>query len=170
MKSQVRATKLNLSKSTLLAAALAVAGMASLPAKAHADTTCSALIGGKASTLQSNSGYFYDFEMTIHRDAVAHVLYVNGYLSWNGSWIHGYAEEAFSDRRVGENNQNFDIDATEQLEVWLSPSGRLYVYNQNYSFWIVSNVDMSCAGGVVSKYVPGLGQVTLTFRNLGYLG
>jgi len=39
-----------------------------------------------------------------------------------------------------------------------------------YSYYIVSGTDMSCAGGLITKYVPGLGVVTVAIRNWHYLG
>jgi hypothetical protein len=144
-----------------LAAAVAISATALAPRMAQADATCTGLITSKFNNLRQ-FGSTYDFEMTVTKDPLAYVTYSSGELQLSGSYLYGAAPLQFSDRWDG--NQNFAVNGNEHTEVWINQTGTLWIYSDNYHYWIVSNVDMSCTGGLISKYVQGLGLVTVAIR------
>lgn len=151
-----------------LLAAIAVSAAAALaPSAARADASCNALLPGKFSYLQQHGG-FYDVEITVTKDSLPYVTYSSGYLNLSGSYLYGSANLQFSDRYNGA--QNFNASAAETIRIWISRTGTLWIYNDNYSYYIVSNFEMSCAGGLISKYVPGLGVVTVAIRSWNIIG
>jgi|SRR5215510_2095576 len=150
--------------SSMLVALLAVSAV---PELANADSTCSSLLPAKFSYLTQNSGY-YDFEVTVTKDSLHYVTYSKGLLALNGSYLYGTTNLEFSDRYNG--SQNFNVSAIENTQVWISSTGVLWIWNNNYNYYIISGTDMSCAGGLITKYVPGLGVVTIAIRDWHYLG
>jgi hypothetical protein len=132
------------------------------PAPARADATCTSLIAQKAAALDGLSASF-DIDVTMHREGVDLVTYSRGGVrEGGGGWIHGYANQLFSDRM--NQTQPFDASAPDALEIWISPYGELYLYYQPWNFW--TTWDMSCGGEFMTRYVPGHGVVTLAFRAL----
>ncbi len=130
---------------------------------ARADASCISLLNGKITYLNQHHGYF-TMEMTVDKDSLSYDTYSSGWLELSGtSWLYGTSNLLFSDRFSG--NQPFNVNASESLQIWIDSTGRLYLYNNNYSYYVVYGADMSCNGGLLSKYVPGLGQVTLVFRS-----
>jgi hypothetical protein len=146
---------------TALTALAATLGLAMTAGSAHADASCTSLIASKTNTLQQSHGW-YNFEITVTKDPLADVTYSFGTLALSGSYLYGTADLAFSDRFNG--NQGFNVNATEQIQLWVSPTGQVWIWNNNYHYYIVSGVDMTCNGGLISKYVPGLGMVTVAIR------
>jgi hypothetical protein len=147
-----------------LAVSMLVATFAMIggPGRASADSTCSSLLPGKFSYLSTYGGY-YTLEITVTKDSLQYVTYSTGRVQLSGSYLYGGANLEFSDRYNG--TQNFNINATENTRIWISQTGALWIYNDNYSYYIVSGTDMSCAGGLITKYVPGLGVVTVALRS-----
>ena len=150
----------------LLSSALALLALSStvvaLERPARADASCSALIAGKLDYLTRHGGSFA-VEMTMHRENIAAVSYSSGSL-WRDSrtgHLIGGSNQLFSDRRSGA--QPFNVNAGDRLELDLSPDGLLHIYYATWRF--ETDWDMSCQGPVVTKYLPGFGVVTLTFRN-----
>jgi len=156
-----RITKLAIS---MIAASFATIG---IPPSANADSTCTSLLTDKFNYLTTHPGY-YDLEVTVTKDSLHYVTYSRGWVEQSGSWLSGPANLEFSDRFSG--NQNFNIAATENTQVWIGQTGTLWIWNNNYSYYIVSGTDMSCFGSLISKYVPGLGLVTVAIRDYQYLG
>jgi hypothetical protein len=148
----------------VLAGALGVLGA---PRLASADATCSSLIPAKFSYLTAHAGY-YDVEVTVTRDSLHYVTYSKGYVELNGSYLYGTANLEFSDRYNG--TQNFNINATEQTQLWIDQTGHVWFYDNNYGYWIVSGTDMQCDGTLIHKYVSGVGVVTVAIRDWHYLG
>jgi hypothetical protein len=149
--------KLALSLFTLLA------GLAIAEPSARADPSCSALLQDRIA--QSSSTQGWQIEMTIHREDVAFVTYSSGALYNFGSGnLTGYANQLFSDRRTVNNQQPFNASQSDSLYIQLSPSGLLHIHYSPWNF--DTDWDMSCQGTVMTKYLPGIGVVTLTFRRL----
>jgi hypothetical protein len=146
---------------------VAVLAATAAPDLARADSTCSSLLPGKFSYLTQHAGY-YDVEVTVTKDSLHYVTYSKGFLELSGSYLYGTTNLEFSDRYNG--SQNFNINAIENTQVWISQTGALWIWNNNYSYYIVSGTDMSCAGGLITKYVSGLGVVTVAIRDWHYLG
>ncbi len=150
------------SKLSLFAAVTAIAAATS-PSAARADATCTNLLNAKRSQLTQYSGWYY-LELVNTKDPLGDVTYSTGTIGLDGSWgFYGTANLEFSDRWNG--SQNFNINAVEQVQIWISNSGQIWIYNNNYHYYIVSGQDMSCTGGLMTAYVSGLGQVTFAFRN-----
>jgi hypothetical protein len=80
-------------------------------------------------------------------------------MAWDGTFLHSADNMQFSDRIVG--SQNFTVSAMESSAVWITSTGALWIYNYTYGYWVVSGYDMSCVGGLISSYVPGLGVATV---------
>jgi hypothetical protein len=149
----------HLHKLVLTAVVVASLGAISAPSVAHADASCSSLLSGKISNLVTNGGS-YTYTVTIVKDSLAYVTFTKGYdLKWDGTWLHSTDKIQFSDRYNG--SQNFNINEMEPSAIWIDQSGHLWIRNDLYNSWIVSGYDMSCVGGLISKYVPGLGVVTV---------
>lgn len=142
---------------------LAVVGVVAMPSSARADATCASLLNGKFSYLQNNGGW-YSYTATVVKDSLNYVTFTKGYyLSLSGGYLTNYSTSAdpiqFSDRLSG--SQNFNIGATEPMYIWINQTGHLWIYNDLYGSYIVSNKDMSCYGNLISAYVSGLGVVTV---------
>jgi hypothetical protein len=150
-----------------LAAIVALAVAVMSPGTARADATCSSLIPGMFSNLSQRVGPYYNVEITVTKDPLTDVTYSTGTVELNGSYLWGRANLLFSDRLNGF--QRFVANASENIQVWITQNGQVWIWNNNYSYWIVSDTDMSCTGNLISKYVPGLGLVTIAVRNLGGL-
>jgi hypothetical protein len=149
------------------------------PAVAHADASCSSLLSGTFNNLQQNGGFNY-FDVTVTKDvadpgccttaldALDDVTYSIGTLSVSGPYLYGGANLEFSDRinRGGPTDyQPFDATSAESIQLWLTETGTLWIWNNNRSYWIVDEFDMSCtSGGLVSTYISGLGLVTVAIR------
>ena len=151
-------------KTYIFAVAAALGVVASFPIPAHADASCPALMSTISNTLHASRGY-YNIEMTMHRTDVAFVSYSNGTIESNGAnavWpLTGQANQLFSDRTQG--SQPFNSNAADQLSIWIGASGQLFI---SYNTWHFSTSwDMSCTGNAMTKIIPGVGVVTLTFRN-----
>jgi hypothetical protein len=143
-----------------LALALALAGATTTAA--HADASCTTLVTNINNTLVQSGGY-YDFEMTMHRTSISTVSYSSGYLqrTGNASWpLSGSSNQLFADRRAG--NQPFNINASDTLTPWISPTGSLYIYYNTWSF--STQWDMQCTGNTMTRIIPGFGVVSLTLR------
>ena len=151
----------------LLVVLVALFGIISLPGEARADATCSGLLPAKFAYLREHGGY-YTVEITVIKDSLAYVTYSKDWVWLSEPYLFGYAKQQFSDRFNG--NQNFNINATENTRVWNSETGTLWIYNDTYSYWIVSGADMSCSGNLMNKFIPGLGMVTVAIRGWGVIG
>lgn len=134
------------------------------PAIAHADASCQQLVADQAATL-GRIPTWLSIDMTMHRDTLDLVTYSQGRLveSFDG-WLRGYANQLFSDRMNA--NQPFDVDASDDIEIFISPSGELILHYQTWDFW--TSWDMSCQGNLMTQYIPGHGVVTLGVRSLQY--
>jgi hypothetical protein len=152
---------MNILRKLSLAAVLAAVAVSAAPGSARADASCSNLLTSKFNYLKQNGGA-YNVEITVTKDPLADVTYSTGWVSLEGAYLYGNPDLAFSDRFNG--NQNFNVNATESLQLWISETGSVWIYNNNYRYYIVSGQDMSCSGGLISKYVPGLGLVTVALR------
>ena len=129
---------------------------------AHADASCTALVTSMTNTLKQSGGY-YMFDMTMHRTDVAFVSYSSGSVGLlnNTSWpLYGTSNQLFSDRYNG--SQPFNINAADQLQVWIGSTGSLYIYYKPWNF--ATNWDMSCSSTTITRNLPGVGVVTLTFH------
>lgn len=134
--------------------------------EARADGTCTAVV---ASYANSVSNGWYDFELTMHRTDIGLVTYSRGTIQkYNStSWpLWGSSNQLFSDRFAG--SQPFNINAADQLTVYLSTTGQLYIYYQPWNF--STSWDMSCSGNTFTKIIPGFGVVTLTLRGWHVIG
>jgi hypothetical protein len=149
---------------TTFAAAITFAAVVSM-GSARADATCPALINSVVNTLQSKGGGYYNVEMTMHRTDVALVTYSNGRVALDGTYagwpLLGYTNQLFSDRLNG--SQRFNQNAADQLTIYISETGLLYIYYDTWHF--VTDWDMSCTGNTLTKVIPGFGVVSFTFRN-----
>ncbi len=129
---------------------------------ARADGTCTAFLAAKFKEAQAKN-QFYNIQLSIHREDVKLVTYSAGSVAPNpdGSFT-GHANQLFSDRLTI--SQPFNINAADQLDLRLSATGVLRVH---YNPWNVDTTwDLSCSGSMLTKYLPGFGVVTLTFRDL----
>jgi len=148
-----------------LAGVIATAAVVAAPHTARADATCSSLLSSKFSYLQANKGW-YSYSVIVVKDSLNYTTFTNGqYLSLSGSYLTNAGWQAdpieFSDRYNG--TQNFANNQTEPMWIWLDQAGDLWLYNTKYSYYIVNDTNMSCTGGLVTKYISGLGQVTVMF-------
>jgi hypothetical protein len=149
----------------VLAGAIAAVTAVGAPHTAHADATCTALLSSKFSYLQNNGGW-YSYSVVVVKDSLNYTTFTSGpHLSLDGSYLSNAGWQTdpiqFSDRYNG--NQNFDVNQTEPMYIWIDQTGDLWLYNTKYSYYIVNDVNMSCAGGLVTKYISGLGQVVVMF-------
>ncbi len=130
---------------------------------ARADGTCIAFLAAKLKEAQTKN-QFYNIDLTIHREDTKFVTYSAGSLAPNaqGGGFTGRANQLFSDRRAI--SQPFNINAADQLDLRLSASGVLSIHYKPWNF--DTTWDLSCSGSMLTKYVPGVGVVTLTFRDL----
>jgi hypothetical protein len=149
---------------SMIAAALAAFAV---PRTASADATCTALLTDKFNYLAAHDGY-YNVEVTVTKDSLHYVTYSRGWVQLSGPWLSGPTNLQFSDRFSGI--QNFNIAAIENTQIWIGSTGTLWIWNNNYSYYIVAGTDMSCAGGLITKYVPGLGVVTVAIRDWQWIG
>ncbi len=130
---------------------------------AKADGTCTAFLAAKLKEAQAKN-QFYNVQLTIHREDIKSLTYSTGSLAPNaqdGSFV-GHANQLFSDRRAI--SQPFNINAADQLDLRLSASGVLSIHYKPWNF--DTTWDLSCTGSMLTKYLPGFGVVTLTFRDL----
>jgi len=146
-----------------IAAALATGAVTT--STAHADASCASFVSGLTATLNQSSGQF-NLKMTIHRTDIDTVQYSEGFVALPGgsvSWpLFGYINQLFADRRSAGGNQPFDYNAADHLRIWVNPTGTVYLYNDTWHF--ASSYDMSCANNAMTRNIPGLGVMTLTFR------
>jgi hypothetical protein len=129
---------------------------------AHANASCTVLVTNTVNKL-TQSGGAYRFEMTIHRTDIGLVTYSSGDLSKTGSpsWpLSGSSNQLFSDRF--SSNQPFNINAADSLTPWISSTGQLYIWYNNWGF--STQWDMGCTGNTFTAIVPNYGVVTLTLR------
>ena len=148
-------------RNLFISAVFACAALA--PGLAHADATCSSLTSSKLSYLQQHHGG-WQYELTRTGDG-GDITYARGTLYLSGSYLYDSgAQYLFSDRYDGySNGQNFSVNGHEQIQVWVNQAGQLWIYNNNYSYWVLSAGDMSCTGGIMYKYINGA-LYTLAFR------
>src|SRR6266581_2613540 len=147
---------------SLLAVSILLFAVATGPS-ARADGTCTAFLGAKVKDVQ-NTKQSYKIELFIHREDTKLVTYSAGFLGPNtqdGSFA-GRANQLFSDRQAGP--QPFNINAADQLDLQLSATGVLHIHYKPWNF--DTTWDLSCSGSILTKYLPGFGVVTLTFRDL----
>jgi hypothetical protein len=135
--------------------------------EAHANATCTSVVANYTSSVGNG---WYDFELTIHRTDIWDVTYSRGTIQRNGTsttWpLRGSSNQLFSDRYAG--NQPFNINAADQLTVWISSTGQLYIYYAPWNF--STSWDMGCSGNTFTAIVPGYGVVTLTLRGWNVIG
>src|SRR6266702_3237707 len=130
---------------------------------ARADGTCTAFLAAKLREAQTKN-QVYKIELFMHREDTKLVTYSAGFLGPNtqdGSFA-GRANQLFSDRQAGP--QPFNINAADQLDLQLSATGVLHIHYKPWNF--DTTWDLSCSGSILTKYLPGFGVVTLTFRDL----
>src|SRR6266481_346008 len=147
---------------SLLAVSILLFAVATGPS-ARADGTCTAFLAAKVKDVQ-NTKQSYKIELFIHREDTKLVTYSAGFLGPNaqdGSFT-GRANQLFSDRQAG--TQPFNINTADQLDLRLSASGVLSIHYKPWNF--DTTWDLSCSGSMLSRYVPGFGVVTLTFRDV----
>lgn len=147
---------------SLVAVSILLFAVAAAPS-ARADGTCTAFLASKLKEAQAKN-QFYKIDLLMHREDSKLVSYSAGFLGPNAkaeSFI-GRANQLFSDRQAG--TQPFNINAADQLDLRLSASGVLSIHYKPWNF--NTTWDLTCSGSMLSKYVPGFGVVTLTFRDL----
>lgn len=152
-------------RTLFLAVTVAAVGTVLAPAVAQADASCTAMLTGKYNYLIAHDGG-YVFELTRTDDgAPGNVTYSRGELGIAGLELHDPGSSyLFSDRHDGySNGQRFSIYGAETIQVWISQSGALWIYNNDYGYYILNNADMSCVGNTMTKYVNGA-VYTLAFR------
>jgi hypothetical protein len=130
---------------------------------ARADSTCSAFLAGKLREAQAKNQW-YNIELSIVREDTKFVSYSAGSLSPNhgDGGFTGRANQLFSNRQAI--SQPFNINAADQLDLRVSATGVLGIHYKPWNF--DTSWDLSCSGSVMTKYLPGFGVVTLTFRDL----
>ncbi|TMQ05386.1 MAG: hypothetical protein E6J91_40730 [Deltaproteobacteria bacterium] len=115
-------------------------------------------------------GGAYNFDLTFHRTDIDLVEYSRGAMSLysTGYWAvtGGATYQVFRDRYSG--NQPFNINAADTITPYISTDGQLYIWYNTWSF--STQWDMSCTGNTLTKIIPNLGVVTLTFRNWWTIG
>ncbi len=147
--------------SLLFAIAATVLVSAGSPS-AQADNSCANYLAGKAKQAQA-TGQWFTVELTMHREDAKLVTYSIGFLSPNSDGsFSGRANQLFSDRKPAP--QPFSSNASDQLDLRLSPTGLLQIHYNPWNF--DTSWDLSCKGSVLTTYVPNFGIVTLTFREL----
>lgn len=141
-----------------------LASLAIAEPSARADASCIAPLQQRTAQTGTYPYFGWTFEMTIHREDVELVTYSSGTLQPNGSGgFFGVSNQLFSDRHVSGNYlQTFDYAQRDNLSLSLSPTGLLHIHYSPWNF--DTDWDMSCSGPIVTRRVPGVGVVTLTFR------
>jgi hypothetical protein len=144
-----------------LVVAGSVVGVGTAAPSARFDPSCTALLAAR--NKQAGRGQAYNIELTMHRESAKLVTYSSGFLSPNadGSFA-GASNQLFSDRFAG--GQPFSMNAADQLNLNLSPTGLLRIHYSPWNF--DTSWDLSCRGSMLTAYLPGFGIVTLTFRDL----
>lgn len=146
-----------------LSAAGIVLLLAALTPLAVADATCTALVASKWNQAITH-GEWYFFELTIHREDVGFVTYSHGVLTpYAGGNFSGRSDQLFSDR-LSASGQRFNTNQADSLILTLDNSALLKIHYVTWNFDTIW--DLSCQGSTLSTYVPGIGRVTLTFREL----
>ena len=149
--------KLRMFVLTALVTAVFAAG--ARPRAAFADASCSGLLTSKINQLVASGGH-YSYTTTIVKDSLPYVTFQGSQLlKWDGTYLNSPDNTQFSDRYTG--TQNFSVTAMESSAIWITSTGVLWIYDYTYGYWVVAGYDMSCIGGLISKYVPGLGVVTV---------
>lgn len=155
----MHARTLSLSLLSLLAT-LAIAAPS-----ARADQSCVAPLQNR--TAQTPYGYGWTAEMSIHREDATSVTYTQTFLSPDGAggFASGARAELFSERVAPTTpSQPFDATRFNSLTLNLSSGGVLRIRDttaRTDTYW-----DMACQGPVLTKYFPGYGVITFTFRQL----
>jgi hypothetical protein len=152
------------------AIAMALTGAAVTSNSAHADSSCTTLISNVKNQLIAHGGA-YHFDLTIHRTDIDEVEYSRGDLwlySSTGYWAltGGNTYQLFRDRYNG--NQPFNYGAADTITPYVSTDGQLYIWSNTWSF--STQWDLSCTGNTMTRIVPNVGVVTLTFRNWWIIG
>jgi len=151
------------SAASLLAVGILLFAVAAAPSARAEDGTCTAFLAAKLREAQIKN-QVYKIELFIHREDVKLVTYSAGFLGpiAKDGGFSGRANQLFSDRQAG--SQPFNINAADQLDLQLSSTGLLRIHYKPWNFdtaW-----DLSCSGSMLTKYLPGVGVVSLTFRDL----
>jgi len=149
----------------IIAITIAIAGAAATSKSAHADATCTTLVNNIRNQLIAHGGA-YNFDLTLHRTDIDEVEYSRGAMSLytaTGYWAltGGATYQLFRDRYNG--NQPFSMNAADTITPYISNDGHLYIWYNTWNF--TTNWDLSCTGNTLTKVVPDVGVVTLTFRN-----
>ena len=119
----------------IIAIAISLAGAAVATRSAHADATCTTLIGNVRNQLIAHGGA-YNFDLTFHRTDIDEVEYSRGAMnlySSTGYWAltGGSTNQLFRDRYNG--NQPFNIGAADTITPYISTDGQLYIW---YNTWV----------------------------------
>ena len=149
----------------IIAMTIVIAGAAITSRSAHADATCNALITSVRNQLIAHGGA-YNFDLTIHRTDIDEVEYSRGAMSLyttTGYWAltGGTTYQLFRDRYNG--NQPFGMNAADTITPYIGSDGLLYIYYNTWNF--TTQWDLGCTGSTLTKVVPNVGVVSLTFRN-----
>ena len=142
---------------------LATLAIAAPPARA--DQSCVTPLQDR--TAQTPHGYGWTAEMSIHRENATSVTYTRAFLTPDGAggFASGAWAELFSERYAASNpSQPFDVARYDSLYLNLSSAGVLRIRDTTARtdiYW-----DMACQGPVLTKYFPGYGVITFTFRQL----
>ncbi|WP_437321674.1 hypothetical protein [Sorangium sp. So ce385] len=149
-------------RTALLSLFTFLAGAAAFEPLARADESCRALVQDRVSRIYGQLGW--EIDMTIHRDGVRQVTHSRGWLKrTDGGALVGRADQLFSDRTsAADPDQQFDAESADELTIDVSPTGVLHI---RYFPWrFDTSWDMACQGPVMTRYIPGIGVVTLTFH------
>jgi hypothetical protein len=149
------------------AAAAALLGVSLVPAAAHADASCQALVTTKISQVQaSGTGVFYDLTR-VSAGLNANVGYQHGELLLDGN---PYLEDVrqgsnwLQSDRVG-NGRPFDVNRGDAINVYVTPDGNLWIWSGPNNEWIVAGANLACSGNTMTGAVNG-NVYTLAFRTI----
>lgn len=151
---------------TISLSALALLATLSIAApSARADQSCVTPLQNR--TAQTPRGYGWTAEMSIHREDATSVTYARAFLTPDGAG--GFASGAwallFSERLAPTiPSQPFDAARYDSIYLNLSSAGLLRI--RDVTTRIDTYWDMACQGPVLTKYFPGYGVITFTFRQL----
>jgi hypothetical protein len=132
---------------------------------AQADTSCTSQITNRRNVMRSRD--YYPATLVIQRDDNSWTSYSAGTLfaAPNGH-LKGNFTQTFSDRSYFSTSigvyQNFNAGSTASHSVDVGPTGLITIHSDTFNS--TNSTDMTCAGGLLTKYDGSYKQpLTLTF-------
>lgn len=149
------------------AAAAALLGVSLVPAAAHADASCKALLAAKISEMQAkgDAGIIYDLTR-VGAGPNANVGYQQGIFVTDGSNLRdeSVGSNWLQSDRVGH-GRPFDASRGDGINVYVTADGNLWIWSRNNNDWVLLAGNLSCSGNSMTGAANG-SIYTLAFRQV----